>query len=190
MKSSRMAWKATLQASQSSSKFFGLILLHSSPDMLNWRFIWKSQFSAIQPSVRLWALSYATRFLSCLLFSAGFWAAIRPWRPLRARIWRTVLGETGVAGVHSSWHGSGFWQSDQQAVVSSSCLARSAQPGSVMDVASLLVALTNPLHLPFRHIEDVCNFSRRLGLESLDQHFGFWLDFGHVDKQCWALTDD
>ena len=72
---------------------------------------------------------------------------------------------------------------DQQAVVSSSCLARSAQPGSVMDVASLLVVLANPLHLPFRHIEDVCNFSRRLGLEILDdQHFGFWFDLGHVDR--------
>ena len=43
-------------------------------------------FSAVQPSIRLWALAYATRFLSCLLFSTGFWAAIRPWRPLRARI--------------------------------------------------------------------------------------------------------
>ena len=41
-----------------------------------------------------------------------------------------------------------------------------------MNIASLLVALSNPLHLPFRHIEDVCNFSRRLGLEILDdQHF-------------------
>ena len=60
-------------------------------------------FSAVQPSVRLWALAYATRFLSCLLFSAGFWAALRSWRPLRARIRRTVLDETGVAGVHSSW---------------------------------------------------------------------------------------
>ena len=51
------------------------------------------------------------------------------------------------------------------------------------DVASLLVALVNPLYLPFRHIEDVCNFSRRLGLESLDdQHFGFWFDLGHVDR--------
>ena len=69
---------------------------------LNWRFIWKIQFSAVQPSVRLWALVYA-RFLSCLLFSAGFWAAIRPWRPLQARIRRTVLDEKGVAGVHSSW---------------------------------------------------------------------------------------
>ena len=55
--------------------------------------------------------------------------------------------------------------------------------GSIMDVASLLVALANPLHLLFRHIEDVCNFSRRLGLESLDdQHFGFWFDLGHIDR--------
>ena len=38
-----------------------------------------------------------------------------------------------------------------------------------MDIASLLVALANPLHLPFRHIEDVCNFNRRLGLEILDE---------------------
>ena len=58
------------------------------------------------------ALSYATRFLSCLLFSAGFWAAIRPWRPLRVRIRHTVLDETGVAGVHS-WS----CEADQQAVV-------------------------------------------------------------------------
>ena len=38
-----------------------------------------------------------------------------------------------VAGVHSSW----------------SCEA---------DIASLLVALANPLHLPFRHIAHICNF--------------------------------
>ena len=146
---------------------------------LNWWFIWKIKFSAVQPSVRLWALAYATRFLSCLLFSAGFWAAIEPWRPLWARIQRTVIDETGVAGVHSSRS----CEADQQAVVSSSCLARSARPGSVMDVASLLVVLANPLHLPFRHIEDVCNFSRRLGLEILhDQYFGFWFDLGHVDR--------
>ena len=117
-----------------------------------------------------------TRFLSCLLYSAGFWAAIRPWRPLRARIRHTVLDETGVAGVYSSWS----CEADQQAVVSSSCLAQSARPGSVMDVAILLVALANPLHLPFRHIEDACNFSRRLGLDV--QHFGFWFDLGQVDR--------
>ena len=82
-----------------------------------------------------------------------------------------------VAGVHSSWS----CEADQQAVPSSSCLARSAWPGSVMDVTSLLVALANPLHLLFRHIEDI--FSRRLGLETLDdQHFGFLFDLGHVDR--------
>ena len=71
------------------------------------------------------------------------------------------------------------FESDQQVVISSSCLVRSARPASVINVASLLVALANPLHLPFRHIEDVCNFSRRLGFESLDdQHFGFWFDLG------------
>ena len=47
-------------------------------------------------------------------------------------------------------------------------------------LASLLVALANPLHLPFRHIEDVCNFSRRLGLEILDDHQ--WCDLEHVDR--------
>ena len=94
---------------------------------------------------------------------------------MRARI----LDETGVAGVHSSWS----CEADQQAVVSSNCLARSARPGSVMDINSLLVALANPLHLPFRRIENVCNFSRRLELEILDdQHFGFWFDLGHVDR--------
>ena len=40
-------------------------------------------------------LAYATWFLSCLLFSTGFCTAIRPWRPLQARIRRTVLDETG-----------------------------------------------------------------------------------------------
>ena len=55
--------------------------------------------------------------------------------------------------------------------------------GLSLDVASLLVALANPLHLPFRHIEDVCNFSTRIGFESLDdQQFGFWFDLMHVDR--------
>ena len=185
MKSSGMAWKATLQASQSSSKFFGLVLQASSfilPQIcsiilisgdcagrwnlrydpwgmtplvvgnvlggknllifgtinvtihltdlpgtsvldvtpnhnlstfkfdcvlgelwiqtgpwgsstilavleLNWL---KNQIFCC-PIFWLWALGYATRFLSSLLFSAGFWAAIRPRRPLRARIRCTVL---------------------------------------------------------------------------------------------------
>ena len=71
---------------------------------LNWWFIWNFfwHFSAVQPSIRLWALAYTMRFLSSLLFSAGFRAAIRLWRPMRARIRHTVLDETGVAGVHSS----------------------------------------------------------------------------------------
>ena len=77
---------------------------------------------------------------------------------------------------YSSWRNRRCWHplllelwGGQQAVVSSSSLAR-----SVLDTDSLLVALVNPLHLLFRHIEDVCNFSRRLGLEILDdQHFAY-----------------
>ena len=38
---------------------------------LNWRFIWKIYFLPLFCCPRLWALAYATRFLSCLLFSAG-----------------------------------------------------------------------------------------------------------------------
>ena len=72
----------------------------SSTDDSSEKYIFR-HFSAVQPSIKLWALAYAARFLSCLLFSAGYWAAIRPWRPLWARIRRTVLDETGVAGVHS-----------------------------------------------------------------------------------------
>ena len=98
--------------------------------------------------------------------------------------WRPLLPE-----LRGGWHGSGFWQSDQQAVVSGSCLAWTARPGSVMDVASLLVALANPLHLPFRHIEDVC--SRRLGLESWWSALWFLVwSWACWQMQCWALTDD
>ena len=102
----------------------------------------------------------------------------RNWRPPPLELW-------------GGWHGPGFWQSDQQAVVSSSCCARSARPGSFIDVASLFVALMNPLHLLFKHIEDVCNFSRRLGLESLDDQLWFLVwSWACWQKQCWALTDD
>ena len=69
--------------------------------------------------------------------------------------------------------------------------AWSARPGSVVDVASLLVTLANPLHLPFRHIKDVCNFSRRLGLESWWSALWFLVwSWACWQKQCWALTDD
>ena len=83
----------------STSKFDGLL---GEPWVVD-KNIFVCYFSAVQPSVRLWALAYATQFLSCLLFSAGFWAAIRLWRPLRARSRHTLLDKTGVAGVHSSW---------------------------------------------------------------------------------------
>ena len=74
----------------------------------------KSNFLLSNLPVKLCALAYATLFLSGLLFSAGVWAGIRPWRPLRARIRHTVFDETGVTGIHSSWS----CEADQQAVVS------------------------------------------------------------------------
>ena len=52
---------------------------------------------------RLWALAKATRFFYCLIFSAGFWAPIRPWRPFRDRIRQTVLVDRGTSGDQVSW---------------------------------------------------------------------------------------
>ena len=60
-------------------------------------------FSSVHPFSRLWALANATRFFNCLLFSAGFWALIRPWRPFRDRIRQTVLVYTGTSGDQVSW---------------------------------------------------------------------------------------
>ena len=106
----------------------------------------------------------------------SFWQNRRRWRPLLLELW-------------GGWHGPGFWLSDQQAVVSSSCLARSAWPGSVLDVASLLVALANPLHLLFR---------RCLQLQQETWTWESWWSalwflvwsWACWQKQCWALTDD
>ena len=61
-------------------------------------------FSSIHPFGRLWALAKATRFFNCLLFSAGFWALIRPWRPFRDRIPQTVLVDMGTSGDQVSWN--------------------------------------------------------------------------------------
>ena len=60
-------------------------------------------FSSVHPFGRLWALAKATRFFNCLLFSAGFWALFRPWRPFQDRIWQTVLVDTGTLGDQVSW---------------------------------------------------------------------------------------
>ena len=60
-------------------------------------------FSSVHPFGRLWALAKATRFFNCLLFSAGFWALIRPWKPFRDRIRQTVLVDTGTSGDQVSW---------------------------------------------------------------------------------------
>ena len=148
----------------------------------------------------MWALAYATRFLNCLLFSAGFWAAIRPWRSLRARIWCTVLDETGDAGVHSSWSCETVDMGLVLTVGPASCCLKQLScavcltrvyHGHCESLGNLLVALANPLHLPFRHIEDVCNFSRRLGLESWWSALWFLVwSWACWQKQCWALTDD
>ena len=60
-------------------------------------------FSSVHPFGRLWALAKATQFFNCLLFSAGFWALIRPWRPFRDRIRQTVLVDTGTSADQVSW---------------------------------------------------------------------------------------
>ena len=60
-------------------------------------------FSSVHPFSRLWALANATRFFYCLLFIAGFWALIRPWRPFRDRILQTVLVDTGTWGDQVWW---------------------------------------------------------------------------------------
>lgn len=41
-------------------------------------------FSSIYPFNRLWALANAMFLYHHLLFSAGFWALIQPWRPFRS----------------------------------------------------------------------------------------------------------
>ena len=51
-------------------------------------------FSSVHPFGRLF---------NCHLFSAGFWALIRPWRPFRDRIRQTVLVDTGTSGDQVSW---------------------------------------------------------------------------------------
>ena len=56
-------------------------------------------FSSVHPFSRLWALANATCFFNCLLFSAGFWALIRPWRPFL----QTVLVDTRTWGDQVWW---------------------------------------------------------------------------------------
>lgn len=60
-------------------------------------------FSRVHPFSRLWPLANATRFFNCLLFSAGLWALIRPWRLFRDRIRQTVLVHTETSGDQVSW---------------------------------------------------------------------------------------
>lgn len=142
-------------------------------------------FSRVHPFSRLWPLANATRFFNCLLFSAGLWALIRPWRPFRDRIRQTVLVDTGTSGDQVSWSCSGKWAglgfSSQQTVLSSSCLAGSAWPGLVQNVSSLFKSFFYPLNLTLRHIEGVCHISSGSGLQPLDnQHFSLRVNLRHV----------
>ena len=146
---------------------------------LNWWFIWKSNFllSNLPSGCGPWRTQHGFLAVSCLVL---------------------VSGQQYDRGDHCEQ------ESDVQFLTKQASLA-STPPGamrrtsmlssravvfrSLSDLglswtfATLLGALANPLHLPFRHIEDVCNFSRRLGLEILDdQHFCFWFDLGHVDR--------
>ena len=117
-------------------------------------------FSSVHPFGRLWALAKATRFLSCLLFSAGFWALVRPWRPFRDRIRQTVLVDMGTSGDQVSWSSA------------------AVEKGSV---SSLFISFSYPLYLTLRHIEGVCHLRSRSGLQSLDnQHFGLRVNLRHV----------
>ena len=64
-------------------------------------------FSTFHPFCRLWALANGTRNFYCLLFNAGLWAVIQPWRPLHERIHQTVLVDTGVSGDQFSCSSAG-----------------------------------------------------------------------------------
>ena len=147
--------------------------LHSSPDMLNnihiWRLCW--------PSLKDLDLLPLEKL-------HGFWTALRAWRPLRARIRRTVTKQASPVFTPPG-------AVRRTSKLSSRAVVLCVLPDLDLDVAGLLVALANPLHLLFRHIEDVCNFSRRLGLESWWSALWFLVwSWACWQKQCWALTDD
>ena len=105
------------------------------------------------------------RFFNCFLFSAGFWALIRPWRPFRDRILQTILVDTGtwlrpdLVELCCSWKGAGLGFSNQQTVLPSSCLAGSAGPGLVKNISSLFKSFSYSLYLTLRHIEGVNHLS-------------------------------
>ena len=144
-------------------------------------------FSSVHPFGRLWALAKATRFLNCLLISAGFWALIRPWRPFRDRIQQTVLVDMGTSGDQVSWS---FAAVEKGLALDFRAYKRSSRAvvlrglpnlGLSKNVSSLFISFSYPLYLTLRHIEGVCHLSSGSGLQPLDnQHFGLRVNLRHV----------
>ena len=135
-----------------------------------------SHFSSVHPFSRLWAFANATRFFICLLFSAGFWALIRPWRSFRGD-----LRSPGLVELCCSGKGACLGLSTQQTVLPTSCLAGSAGPGLVKNISSLFKSFSYSLYLTLRHIEGVSHLSSGSGLQPLDhQRFGLRVNLRHV----------
>ena len=144
-------------------------------------------FSSVHPFGRLWALTKATRFFHCLLFSVGFWALIRPWRPFRDRIRQTFLVDTGTSGDQVSWSSPAvekglaldFWANKRSSrAVVLRCLPDLGL-SKTSPVSSYLFLILCSLTL--RHIEGVCHLSSGSGLQPLDnQHFGLRVNLRHV----------
>lgn len=144
-------------------------------------------FSSVHPFSRLWALANATRFFNCLLFSAGFWALIRPWRPFRHRIRQTVLVDTGTSGDQVSWSSAAV---ENGLALDFRANKRSSRAVVLRGLPDLGLSKTSPvssnlffypLYLTLRHIEGVCHISSGSGLQPLDnQHFSLRVNLRHV----------
>ena len=134
-------------------------------------------FSSIHPFGRLWAFN-------CLLFSAGFWALIRPWRPFRDRIRQTVLVDTGTSGDQVSWSSAAV---EKGLALDFRANKRSSQAVVLQGLPDLGLSKMSPvssylfLILCTWHIEGVCHLSSGSGLQPLDnQHFGLRVNLRHV----------
>ena len=119
----------------------------------------------------------ATQFFCCLLFNAGLWAVIRPWRRLCGRIRQTVLVDTGVSSDQFTCSFAAF---EKPLALDCWSKKRSSQTVVLRGLPDLGLTWTlpvssnlffYPLHLTFGYIEDVCHISSRHGLQALDdQH--------------------
>lgn len=104
------------------------------------------------------------------LFGTSFWAAVRPYLQICGQICAEEFSLKQVLLISSSSDNRLALDFQTSKLSSQATVLCGAQPCSLINIQSFLLALSNFLHLPPRHIKEISD----------DLHFVLWADLRYI----------